>query len=166
MACDPNLKAGNYNILVKIGYKLYGEYVEETRIIGLILGNKPNLLITSLDTSNKDGEGKKLSLNFVNSGKCTLKDVMVNVKAKDKTFTKYFGTMESEDENEFKQDLNLLGDIKGTVEISFKDELNKPSKISQEFSIKGKINDTNATKKEKKSSGILVFFKGLLGIGD
>nr|WP_243150916.1 hypothetical protein [Clostridium sporogenes] len=28
MACDPNLKAGNYNILVKIGYKLYGEYVE------------------------------------------------------------------------------------------------------------------------------------------
>ena len=85
---------------------------------------------------------------------------MVNVKAKDKTFTKYFGTMESEDENEFKQDLNLLG------EISFKDELNKPSKISQEFSIKGKINDTNATKKEKKSSGILVFFKGLLGIGD
>lgn len=58
MACDPNLKAGNYNILVKIGYKLYGEYVEETRIIGLILGNKPNLLITSLDASNKDGEGK------------------------------------------------------------------------------------------------------------
>ncbi|EJE7234397.1 TPA: hypothetical protein PTV43_001719 [Clostridium botulinum] len=166
MACDPNLKAGNYNILVKIGYKLYGEYVEETRIIGLILGNKPNLLITSLDASNKDGEGKKLSLNFVNSGKSTLKDVMVNVKAKDKTFTKYFGTMESEDENEFKQDLNLSGDIKGIVEISFKDELNKPSKVSQEFSIKGRVNDTNTTKKEKNSSGILGFFKGLLGIGD
>ncbi len=95
-------------------------------------------------------KAKKLSLNFVNSGKSTLKDVMVNVKAKDKTFTKYFGTMESEDENEFKQDLNLSGDIKGTVEISFKDELNKPSKVSQEFSIKGKIDDTNTTKKRKK----------------
>ncbi|MCS4468516.1 hypothetical protein JTS96_08215 [Clostridium botulinum] len=165
MACDPNLKAGNYNILVKIGYKLYGEYVEETRIIGLILGNKPNLLITSLDASNKDGEGKKLSLNFVNSGKSTLKDVMVNIKAKDKTFTKYFGTMESEDENEFKQDLNLSGDIKGTVEISFKDELNKPSKVSQEFSIKGKIDDTNTVKK-KKEFWYTRFFKGLLGIGD
>ncbi len=91
---------------------------------------------------------------------------MVNVKAKDKTFTKYFGTMESEDENEFKQNLNLSGDIKGTVEISFKDELNKPSKVSQEFSIKGKVNDTNTTKKEKNSSGILGFFKSLLGIGD
>lgn len=88
-------------------------------------------------------------MNFVNSGKSTLKDVMVNIKAKDKTFTKYFGTMESEDENEFKQDLNLSGDIKGTVEISFKDELNKPSKVSQEFSIKGKIDDTNTVKRKR-----------------
>lgn len=166
MVSDPNLKAGNYNILIKIGYKLYGEYIEETRIIGLILENKPNLLITSLDASNKDKEGKKLSLNFVNSGKSTLKDVIVNVKAKNKTFTKYFGTMESEDENEFKQNLNISGDVKGTVEISFKDELNKPSKVSQEFAIKGKANDTNTNKKEKKSSGVLSFFKSLFGIGD
>lgn len=166
MACDPNLKAGNYNILVKIGYKLNGEYIEENRVIGLILGNKPSLLITSLDATNKDGEGKKVSLNFVNSGKSSLKDVVLNVKTNNKTFTKYFGTMEPEDENDFKQSLALSGDIKGTVEISFKDELNKSSKISQEFSIKGKVNDTNTASKPKKSSGIIGFFKSLLGIGD
>lgn len=167
MICDPSLKAGSYNLTVKISYKLYGQYNEETRVIGIVLSNNPNLIITSINPKDSDN-GKKLNVNFINSGRGTLKDVMVNVTAKDKHFSKFFGTMESEDENEFSQELNLSGNIDGKIEISYKDELNKDGKITQDFNIKGEKIDTNSNNKNKKGvlSHIGSFFKALLGIGD
>ncbi|GAA0737032.1 hypothetical protein [Clostridium oceanicum] len=164
MISNPALKTGTYNLQLELEYKRNDKYEKEYRVVGLVLNNKATLLITSLNTS-----AKNVSVNMVNNSNASLKDVMVTLNANNKTYTKYLGSMDPEDENEYKKDLSLSGNVKGSVTISYKDELNKENNITKDFSIKAPPKDKAPTAK-KSSSGFLgkvgSFFKALFGMGD
>lgn len=170
MISDPQLKAGTYNLIISLSYREKGgRSYEESRITGVVLTNKPSLLITSLDTPEviKENMDKKVTLNFVNTGKAVLNDVLLTFSENDKKYTKYYGTIEPGDENEYEQKLSSKGEIKGLVEITYKDEMNKEGKITKDFSVKGE--DVKSAEESKSSGGFFsaigTFFKRLFGLG-
>lgn len=170
MISDPQLKAGTYNLLINLTFKEKGgRSFEENRIIGIVLTNKSNLMITSFETPEeiKDKAESKLKLDFVNTGKAVLKDVLLTLNVNDKKYVKYYGSVEPGDENNYEQKLDINGNASGSVEITFKDEMNREGKINKDFSIKGE--ETKPDAKEKSDGGFFSsignFFKRLLGLG-
>lgn len=170
MISDPQLKAGTYNLLINLTFKEKGgRSFEENRIIGIVLTNKSNLMITSFETPEeiKDKAESKLKLDFVNTGKAVLKDVLLTLNVNDKKYVKYYGSVEPGDENNYEQKLDISGNASGSVEITFKDEMNREGKINKDFSIKGEENKPDAKTKSDAGffSSIGNFFKRLLGLG-
>jgi hypothetical protein len=170
LMADSQLKVGAYNLIVNIGGKeKYSNNFEDNKIIGIILANKPNLIITSLDTEeDKIKKKNKLKLNFVNSGKATLSDVMLNITANDKKVIKYFGTLEPGDENSYDYELEMGKAINGKVELTFKDELNKQGSVTKDFQVKAANDEAKKdASNEKKGffASVGTFFKRLLGLG-
>lgn len=169
LIADSQLKVGAYNLVVNIaGKEKYNNNFEDNKIIGIVLANKPNLLITSLDTEeDKIKKKNKLKLNFVNSGKATLSDVMLNITANDKKVTKYFGTLEPGDENSYEYEMAMGEAINGKVELTYRDEMNKAGSITKDFNVKATDGVKKDASKEKKGffASIGTFFKRLLGLG-
>jgi hypothetical protein len=173
LLADTQLKAGAYNLVVSIsGKEKYRTPFEENKIIGIIINNKPNPLITSFDIEDGEtDEAKMLKLDFVNSGMGSLSNVLVTVTAGDKKHSKFYGTVEPTDENSFEQGLKVNEDIKGQVEITFADELNRKGSLKKDFSITVPHQEAlAAVKEEKQNSGFFSsigkFFKRLFGLGE
>lgn len=173
LLADTQLKAGAYNIVINItGKEKNGSNFEDNKIIGIVVTNKANPVITALDIQDeKTPSKKKLSLDFVNSGKGTLSNVMVTVNTDDKQQSKYYGTVEPTDENNYEQVIEVTKDIKGKITINYEDELNRAGSITKDFDIKGPDNTekvTASSDKEKKGfmSSVGKFFKRLFGLGE
>lgn len=167
LMADSQLKVGAYNLVVNItGKEKYNNNFEDNKIIGIVLANKPNLIITSLDTEeDKVKKRNKLKLNFVNSGKATLSDAMLNITANDKKVTKYFGTLEPGDENNYEYELALGEAINGKVELVFRDEMNKQGSITKDFQVKAEVKKEAPKEKKGFFASVGSFFKRLLGLG-
>lgn len=162
---DPSLKVGIYNFQISVTFNAPNKAQEEiNKVVGIIIKNNPNLIITSL----KEDEGK-LSASFVNAGKGPLNNVLVNFKVKDKTYSKYFGTLDPEVEDSFEENLEAINeDTKGTLEITYVDEMGTEGKIIKEIDIKASNIDKSKTSssKEKGKNSFLSILKRLFGLGD
>lgn len=170
MISDPTLKSGTYNLIVDLKYNIkWGAAYEDTKVVGIVLNNKPNMMITSVDTNDgtKAGENKSVNVNFVNAGKSVLNEVLVTINANDKKYVKYFGEVDPSDENNFSHDLQLNGNVKGKVEITYKDEMNIQGSVTQDFNINAPQNNTKAQSSKGKGfwDSIASFFKGFFGLG-
>lgn len=170
---DPTLKSGTYNLVVDLKYtEKDGSSYEDNRIVGVAIANKANVIITSLSTNDgtQAGSTKKVSLNFVNAGVTSLKEVVLTITANKSTYLKYFGTVDADDENSFEQNLPIDGNVTGNVEISYKDDMNTEGKVTKNFSIKAPVNNKTQTKSNQAKKGffesIASFFKSIFGLGD
>ncbi|MCX7885353.1 MAG: hypothetical protein N2448_10060 [Caloramator sp.] len=162
---DPSLKVGLYNFQISVTFNAPNKSQEEiTKVAGIVVKNTPNLTITSL----KEDTGK-LSASFINAGKGPLNNVLVNFKIKDKTYSKYFGTLDAEVEENFEENLEPVSEnTKGTLEISFIDEMGTEGKVSKELDIKAEsVNTAKAASTDnKKKNSFLSILKRLFGLGD
>lgn len=170
---DPSLKPGTYNLVVDLKYnEKGGSTYDDNRIVGVAIANKANVMITSLSTNDgtQAGSNKKVSVNFVNAGVTSLKEVVLTVTANKNTYIKYFGTVDADDENSFEQNLPIDGNVTGNVEISYKDDMNNTGKVTKDFSIKATSNNKGQKDKKAANKGffgsIAAFFKSLFGLGD
>lgn len=170
---DPSLKSGTYNLVVDLKYnEKDGSSYEDNRIVGVAIANKANVMITSLNTNDgtQSGSNKKVSVNFVNAGVTSLKEVVLTITANKSTYIKYFGSVDADDENSFEQNLPMDGNVTGTVEISYKDDMNNDGNLTKDFSIKAPSNNKTQTKNKTEKKGFFEsigsFFKSLFGLGD
>lgn len=169
MIADSQLKTGTYNIVINVSYKYNDAVVQDTKIIGVVIDNQANMVITSMDSTDTGNDTRDLKLAFVNASKGNLDQVMVKVTSNDKEFSKYYGELEAGDDESYEVSLPFTKDINGKVEISYKDELNRDGVVSKDLNIKKTVSDTNKkSTAEKKGvfSSIGDFFKRLLGLGD
>jgi hypothetical protein len=173
LMADTQLKSGSYNIMINLsGKEKYADAFEDNRIIGIVVANKPNIIVTDMQINDEDKKGttKKLKLDFVNAGKGTLSNLMVTMTEGDKKYIKYFGTVEPTDENTYEQSFPINSDVKGKIEITYADELNKAGNVSKDFEVqapKPEAQKEVIDKTEKKGflTSVGKFFKRLFGLG-
>ncbi|MDP4178715.1 MAG: hypothetical protein Q8900_10290 [Bacillota bacterium] len=170
LIADSQLKAGAYNIVVDIsGTGENDGSFDYNKLVGVVIENKPNMAITSFKYDPKEFSGqKKIKMDFVNAGNAAVGETMVTVTANDQKYYKYYGALESGDENTFEQNFDLTGDINGKVEITFTDELNRTLTVSKDFQIKdtSKTQNNASASKKKSTNPIANFFKHIFGLGD
>ncbi|MDP4147092.1 MAG: hypothetical protein Q8936_21895 [Bacillota bacterium] len=168
MISDPQLKTGNYNMVVNISYKYDGNLIQDTKVVGIVLNNKPELTITSVDYNNDNEDTKDVKVGFVNAGQGVLNEVIAKVTVGDKQYSKYIGKLESGDEDSYEVKLPFSNDINGKIELSYKDEMNRDGSISKDLNIKKDVKQE--VKKADTSKGFFSsigsFFKRLFGLGD
>jgi len=160
---DPSLKVGLYNFIVSVTFNSPGKPQEEiSKIIGVVIKNTPKLIITSLDINDN-----KIYSNFINAGKGPLSNVLINFKVNDKTYSKYYGTLDSEVEDSFEENIEpVSSDTKGVLEISYIDEMGVEGKVTKEIDIKSsETQKTAVSSKEENKNSFFSFIKKLFGIG-
>jgi uncharacterized membrane protein len=173
LLADTQLKAGAYNLIIAInGKEKNGSNFEDSKIVGVVVANKPKIAITSSNIADeKIASKKKLTVDFANAGKGTVYNVMVTVNTNDKQQSKYFASVEPTDENTYEQVIEVTEAIKGKINITYEDELNRSSSITKDFEIEGpKTVDKNVVSSDKEKKGFFSsvgkFFKRLLGLGE
>jgi hypothetical protein len=165
LVSDPALKVGLYNFQVCVTFNEVNKAQEEiNKVVGIVVKNNPNLAVTSF----KEADGK-LSASFVNAGKGPLNNVMMSFKVKDKTYSKYFGTLDTEVEDSFEETIDVVTeDTKGILEVTYLDEMSTEGKIIKEIDLKTPKVDANkdVSTKEKGKNSFLSILKRLFGLGD
>lgn len=169
MIADAQLKTGTYNIVINISYKYNDTVVQDSKIIGIVIDNKANLDITSVNSSDTGDSEKDLKVAFVNASKGTLDQVMAKVTSNGKEFSQYYGSLDSGDNETYEVTLPFTKDINGKIEVSYTDELNRTGVVSKDLNIKKLASNNEKISSNNKKSGISSigdFFKRLFGLGD
>ncbi|WP_461206731.1 COG1361 family protein [Clostridium sp. DL1XJH146] len=175
----PNVNVGLYNLNVKLFYKeKYGDEYEESRLIGVLIKNNSSLSVTNFTTntgfteedSSDDTDfsewNRGLNVEFVNSGKGELRNLMFTVKTDNYEYTKYYGSLEQGEEDYIDLELSYPEEISGALTISYEDELGNTDEIEKTFTLDALSQEITAAPEENK--GILgkigSFFKSLFGL--
>lgn len=160
---DPSIKVGIYNFVVSVTFNAPNRSQEEiTKVVGIAAKNTPNLIISSF---NKKED--KISSIFINAGKGPLNNVLAVFRVSDKTYSKYYGTLDSEVEESFEETIEpVLQDTKGILEISYIDEMGIEGKVTKEIDIKApKAEETSASSKKENKNSFWSIIKRLFGFG-
>ena len=185
---SPNLTVGTYNLVVTVSFKEKDRSAvyDENKTIGLLIENKANLIISNLnlpnnDSTTNDSSNTSLVFNsydssddsnveFVNSGKSLLSNVMIKLSANGEESTQFYGDLDVGEQDTMDLEIPLNVDVDGIVEISFTDEMNREGKVSKAFKIDlpDESIEENSKTEEKKGffSKIGSFFKAIFGLGN
>lgn len=172
LIANTTVKSGAYNMVISLSYNdIRNRPFSNKQVVGIIVKNKPILKVTALDypsTLDKKGSAP-LTVSVINAGKGTLDGVMItldNLPGAEKT--RYIGLLEPGDSDDFETELEVDEDIKGNIQISYMDEFNVESKLSQEVSIKVNAGTVSSNKDSDGGffSSVGKFFKKLFGLGD
>lgn len=160
---SPSIKSGIYNFNINCSFNESGSSpVEINKVCGIIVKNTSNMMITEF----KPLENGNVTGSFLNAGKGSLNNVMVNITAGDKNISKYIGAMEAEVEESFDEALGSFeSDTSGNVVISFNDEMGIENKIEKPFTIKGTNIVTASKPASEKKWSFKSVFKKLFGLG-
>ncbi|SHH71254.1 hypothetical protein [Clostridium grantii] len=168
---SPNLTVGTYNLVVTVSFKEKDRSAvyDENKTIGLLIENKANLIISNLNLPNNDSSDDS-NVEFVNSGKSLLSNVMIKLSTNGEESTQFYGDLDVGEQDTMDLEIPLNVDVNGIVEISFTDEMNREGKVSKAFKIDlpDESIEENSKTEEKKGffSKIGSFFKAIFGLGN
>lgn len=160
---DPSLKVGIYNFQISVTYNAPNRAQEEvSKVVGVVVKNAPNLTINSLTD-----ESRNISASFVNAGKGPLNNVLATFRVNDKTYSKYYGTLDAEVEDSFEETIDSVSqDSKGVFELSYIDEMGTAGKVTKEIDIKSSNNENqDDSSKEEGKNSFWSIIKRLFGLG-
>ncbi|MBS4534721.1 hypothetical protein GOQ29_03725 [Clostridium sp. D2Q-14] len=167
---SPNMKPGNYNLVVSLSYMdSNGRVYTEDQIIGILLSEKENIKVLGKDDYGdiSIGEEVESTINIVNNSTAEIKGVTVSVEGEgENSYTEYLGNFNSGDFDSYT--FNAVFDEKGkknvNVKVSYIDGLNKNTEIEKKlnYNVESEDNIDNSGNKEKDNRFIR-FIKGLFG---
>lgn len=167
---SPNMKAGNYNLVVSLSYMDSNgkEYIED-QIIGILLSEKENIKLLGKDDYGdlSIGEPMESTINIVNNSTSEVKGVTVSVEGEgENNYTEYLGNFNSGDFDSYTFDaiFDEDGEKNINVKVSYINSLNKNTEIEKKlnYNVKSGENIDNSNNK-KEGNAFIRFIKGLFG---
>ncbi|AEM72724.1 hypothetical protein [Caldicellulosiruptor acetigenus] len=157
MMADVELKTGVYNLVLSVSFKEDKVLITSTKIIGIVVGYNPQLLVQTLKFDQTTG---KLNLKIVNVGKCTLENVLIEVFA-DNKISSFVGTLENGDDYQEAIEVDTKKQRNVKVVISYNDQFNRKFTITK--ILKAPSTQTKSSTNTKNKGNLL---KSFLGLGD
>lgn len=167
---SPNMKAGNYNLVVSLSYMDSNgkEYIED-QIIGILLSEKENIKLLGKDDYGdlSIGESIESTINIVNNSTSEVKGVTVFVEGEgENNYTEYLGNFNSGDFDSYTFDaiFDENGEKDINVKVSYIDSLNKNTEIEKKlnYNVKSGENIDDSSNKEE-GNWFIRFIKGIFG---
>ncbi|MGO1820375.1 MAG: COG1361 S-layer family protein [Senegalia sp. (in: firmicutes)] len=168
---SPNMKAGNYNLVVSLDYTDYnGNTYSEDQIIGILLSEKENIKLLGKDNYGDLAIGQPVesTINIVNNSKAEVKGVTVSVEGEgENNYTEYLGNFNSGDFDSYTFDavFDEDGEKDINVKVSYIDSMNKNTEIEKKlkYNVKSGENIDKSSDKEEEGNVFIRFIKGLFG---
>ncbi|NBI05928.1 COG1361 S-layer family protein [Senegalia massiliensis] len=167
---SPNMKPGNYNLVVSLSYMdSNGKVYTEDQIIGILLSEKESIKVLGKGDYGdiSIGEEVESTINIVNNSITEVKGVTVSVEGEGQNnYTEYLGNFNSGDFDSYT--FNTVFDKEGkkniNVKVSYIDGLNKNTEIEKKikYNVKSGENIDNSNNKEE-GNAFIRFIKGLFG---
>lgn len=167
---SPNMKPGNYNLVVSLSYMdSNGKVYTEDQIIGILLSEKESIKVLGKGDYGdiSIGEEVESTINIVNNSTTEVKGVTVSVEGEGQNnYTEYLGNFNSGDFDSYT--FNTVFDKEGkkniNVKVSYIDGLNKNTEIEKKikYNVKSGENVDNSNNKEE-GNAFIRFIKGLFG---
>ncbi len=167
---SPNMKPGNYNLVVSLSYMdSNGKVYTEDQIIGILLSEKESIKVLGKGDYGdiSIGEEVESTINIVNNSTTEVKGVTVSVEGEgENNYTEYLGNFNSGDFDSYT--FNTVFDKEGkkniNVKVSYIDGLNKNTEIEKKikYNVKSGENIDNSNNKEE-GNAFIRFIKGLFG---
>jgi len=167
---SPNMKPGNYNLVVSLSYMdSNGKVYTEDQIIGILLSEKESIKVLGKGDYGDIfiGEEVESTINIVNNSTTEVKGVTVSVEGEgENSYTEYLGNFNSGDFDSYT--FNTVFDKEGkkniNVKVSYIDGLNKNTEIEKKikYNVKSGENVDNSNNKEE-GNAFIRFIKGLFG---
>ena len=176
MIAPGDIKPGVYNLNLSIAYDDNGRNSYNiSQTIGVMVSQQDSLKIVSVlyPAQMKVGEKGEVTAHIANLGNAALRGINIDITGNINVqpASQYFGTFEGGDDDEFSAEITAQspGKLSGQIKVTYYDQFNHQQELKKDISINVTGNEEIPDKSKSKGgfwSGIVSFFKVLLGLGD